>query len=223
MGERGTVFTSLVLRRSRLGRLDFSLSLRRQRGRLPFPRLRTGQWGKRERLGSWVFTAYLDWVTYGIVNFWRDVHKPLVLRTHYFYLPYIWVPSIHVKQNTLLFKYMYIIFAITARIKWPMMASFVYKRAVVTLAYTLKKKPWFFLVQSSLYFCVGQERESGQIKVLERAQGWKRRVKMERKAKNPCLHAKISRRRFALKKPILWNKPTAKLSSAFYASSSSVL
>ena len=144
MGERGTVFTSLVLRRSRLGRLDFSLSLWRQRGRLPFPRLRTGQRGKRERLGSWVFTAYLDWVTYGVVNFWRDVHKPLVLRTHYFYLPYIWVPSIHVKQNTLMFKYMYTIFAITARIKWPMMASFVYKRAVVTLAYIEEKAMFFF-------------------------------------------------------------------------------
>ena len=128
MGERGTVFTSLVLRRSRLGRLDFSLPLWRLRERLPFPRLRARQWGKRQRLDGWVFTAYLDWVTYGVVNFWRDVHKPLVLRTHYFYLPYIWVPSIHVKQNIVLFKYMYIIFAITARIKWPMMASFVLQK-----------------------------------------------------------------------------------------------
>ena len=154
MGERATVFTSLVLRRSRLsiGRLDFSLSLWRLRERLPFPRLRAGQrgkiacvadalmvltsawagcnagWGKRERLGGWLFTTYLDWVTYGVVNFWRDVYKPLVLRTHYFYLPYIWVPSIHVKQNIVLFKYMYIIFAITARIKWPMMASFVLQK-----------------------------------------------------------------------------------------------
>lgn len=52
-----------------------------------------------------------------------------------------------------------------------MMASFVYKWAVVTSAYIELKSHVVFLLQNSLYFCVGQERTSGQMKVLEHAQG----------------------------------------------------
>lgn len=46
-----------------------------------------------------------------------------------------------------------------------MMASFVYKMALVALAY-IEERVMFFLLQNSLYFCVGQERASGQMKVL---------------------------------------------------------
>ena len=180
-------------------------------------------WGKRERLGGWLFTAYLNWVTYGVVNFWRDVHKPLVLRTHYFYLPYIWVPSIHAKQNIVLFKYTYIIFATTARIKKPMMARVVcIRKGAGHISLHWRKSHGFFTAKQPVFLCRPRTRErsnessgTGRIirPVLEHAR--MKTEKMVRNAKNPCLHAKISRRRITLKKPILWNKPTAILSSAF--------
>ena len=46
------------------------------------------------------------------------------------------------------------------------MMARVYERALVTLAY-IEERVMFFLLQNSPYFCVGQGRASGQMKVLE--------------------------------------------------------